>query len=77
MTVEDALESLFVKYIPATQYRKPAPETLLSDLGIDSLGFIELIADIETEFNLNISNEDVDKLKTVGDVIELVSGMTE
>jgi len=74
MIIEDELESIFEKYIPATSYRKPTPETLLADLGVDSLGFIELIADIESVFNLNITNEDIDKLKTVGDVIKLVSG---
>jgi acyl carrier protein len=73
MKTVDKLEIIFSKHLPNTHDFKPTAETLLSELGIDSLGFIELIAEIESEFNLNLTNDDVDKLKTVGDVIKLVS----
>lgn len=40
------------------------------DLGADSLDQIELVMAFEEEFNLEIPDEDADKLKTIGDIWE-------
>ena len=50
------------------------PEALLKeDLGADSLGMLELTFALEEEFHIDISDEKVDEVKTVQDVIDLVS----
>ena len=41
---------------------------LVADLSIDSLGVMELIADIEDKFNLNIPDEALREVETVADV---------
>ena len=46
--------------------------TPLADLGIDSLGLAELMFDIDDEFNIEISDEQMVKLNTVGDLIEQI-----
>lgn len=43
--------------------------TPLADLGIDSLGLAELMFDIDDEFKIEISDEHMAKLNTVGDLI--------
>jgi acyl carrier protein len=43
------------------------------DLGADSLDIVELLMEIEEEFSVNISDEDSEKLKTVGDAITHIS----
>ena len=40
------------------------------DLGADSLDVVELIMELEDEFGLEISDEDAEKIATVGDVIK-------
>ena len=45
-----------------------APDTLLKNLGIDSLGTVELLWNIEDEFKLKLPPDPVD-LATVGDVV--------
>ncbi len=47
-------------------------ETTFSDLGADSLDVVELIMAIEEEFDLQIADEDVEGISTVGDVVEYV-----
>lgn len=52
-----------------------APEhALREDLGLDSMATIELLFRIEEVFDLQIPDEDLQKLVTVGDVIAYVEG---
>lgn len=44
------------------------------DLGCDSLDVVDLIMDIEKEFNISIPDDDVTRLNTVGNLIEYVKG---
>jgi len=43
-----------------------------NDLGADSLDIVELIMDLEKEFDLTIPDEDAEKIATVGDAIRYV-----
>lgn len=44
-------------------------DTPLADLGIDSLGLAELMFDIDDEFKIEITDEQMLKLTTVGDLV--------
>ncbi|MDO9184417.1 MAG: phosphopantetheine-binding protein [Bacteroidia bacterium] len=44
------------------------PEARFSDLGLNSLDMVELIIEFEKAFHLTISDDDIDKIITVGDV---------
>lgn len=45
-------------------------ETKLDDnLGFNSLGFIQLVCAIEDEFDIEVPNTQIKKIKTVGDII--------
>ena len=41
--------------------------SFIEDLGADSLDIVELVMDFEKEFNIDIPDEDAEKLRTVGD----------
>ena len=43
--------------------------SFIEDLGADSLDIVELVMEFEKEFNIDIPDEDADKLKTVGDAM--------
>ena len=50
------------------------PEAVFDDdLGADSLDLVELIMAMEEEFNMEIADEDAEKLRTVQDVISFIS----
>ena len=49
-----------------------AKETSFEDLDADSLDIVELVMSLEEEFNLEISDEQVEKIKTVGDVVSYI-----
>lgn len=48
------------------------PTTSFEDLNADSLDIVELIMAFEEEFDLEIPDEDVEKIQTVGEVIEYI-----
>jgi acyl carrier protein len=43
------------------------------DLGADSLDIVELLMEIEEDFGVSISDDESEKLKTVGDAIKFIS----
>ena len=43
--------------------------SVIEDLGADSLDIVELVMEFEKEFNIDIPDEDAEKLRTVGDAI--------
>ena len=45
---------------------------LKDDLGIDSLAVVELSLDLETEFDVEISDEELAALVTVEDIVKLI-----
>ncbi len=49
----------------------------LDDLGLDSLDEVELIMALEDEFDLEISDEDADKLETVQQAVDYITRRCE
>ena len=63
--------------IVAEKMDKPKEEitedkSFVNDLGADSLDTVELMMDIEDEFDLSIPEEDAQKIMTIGDAVKYV-----
>ena len=66
-----------VKHVIVDQLSVDADEVTLEasfvdDLGADSLDVVELIMGLETEFDIEIPDEDAEKISTVGDAVEYI-----
>ncbi|HOB20549.1 MAG TPA: acyl carrier protein [Candidatus Atribacteria bacterium] len=46
--------------------------SFIDDLGADSLDIVELIMALEEEFNMEIPDEEAEKINTIGDVVEYI-----
>ena len=46
--------------------------TFVDDLGADSLYFFQIIMGLEEEFDIEIPNEEAEKIVTVGDAVEQI-----
>lgn len=46
--------------------------SFVDDLGADSFDVVELIMGLETEFDIEIPDEDAEKISTVGDAVEYI-----
>jgi len=51
--------------------------SFVDDLGADSLDIVELIMALETEFDLEIPDEDAEKISIVGDVVNYIKAHSE
>jgi acyl carrier protein len=51
--------------------------SLLDDLGADSLDVVELVMALEDEFGVKLPDGDVERLRSIGDVIEYLSARLE
>lgn len=49
-----------------------AGSSFIEDLGADSLDVVELILALETEFDLEIPEEEAENVSTVGDVVDYI-----
>ena len=76
MAVTDNLEER-VKKIITEQLAADAAEVtpqaqFVQDLGADSLDTVELVMALEEEFDIEIPDEDAEKIKTVGEAISYI-----
>jgi acyl carrier protein len=51
--------------------------SFIKDLGADSVDLVELVMDIENKFGIAIPDHEVEKLTTIGSLIDYVNGRTE
>ena len=52
-------------------------DTVFADLGADSLDLFQIMSSLEEEFDIEFDNDEVEKIKTVGDAIEYVKKMVD
>jgi acyl carrier protein len=51
--------------------------SFINDLGADSLDTVELVMELEDEFDLSIPDEEAEKIKTVGDAIKYIEAHSQ
>jgi acyl carrier protein len=51
--------------------------SFVSDLGADSLNIVEISMAIEKEFDIEISDEDIESTKTLGDLEQLIGAKSQ
>lgn len=66
----ERVKDLVIEQLGVTASLVTPDANFLDDLGADSLDVVELSMAVEEEFGLEISDEEGEKLKTVGDLIK-------
>ncbi len=65
-----------VKELISTQLEidgdKISEETTFDELGADSLDLIDVVADIESKYEIEIAESEFEKIKTVGDIEKII-----
>ena len=74
---DNAPEAVIRGSIDAMQLNIPvdsitADSKLVDDLKADSLDIVELVTSLEEEYNIEISDEDIKNIRTVGDVVRFI-----
>ena len=72
MAVESKIKSIIAEQLGVKPEEVTPNASFVDDLGADSLDTVELIMALEEEFNVEIPDEDAEKMKTVGDAIKYI-----
>ena len=72
----DTVKKIIVEQLGVEENEVTAEASITDDLGADSLDQVELVMAFETEFNIDIPDEEAEKIKTVGDAVAKIDAMT-
>lgn len=72
MSVYDKIKQIVVDQLGVEDEGQVTVETSFKDLDADSLDVVELIMALEEEFDIEIPDEDAEKLTTVGAAVEYI-----
>jgi acyl carrier protein len=72
----DKVKKIIVEQLGVEESEVTPEASITDDLGADSLDQVELVMAFETEFNIDIPDEEAEKIKTVGDAVTKIDSMT-
>ncbi|MCL4134935.1 UNVERIFIED_CONTAM: hypothetical protein GTU68_029231 [Idotea baltica] len=73
-SVEEKTKEIIVDQLNVSAEDVKPEASFIEDLGADSLDIVELIMALEEEYDLEIPDEDAEKIQTVQDVTSYISG---
>ncbi len=72
-TVEERVLNIVCEQLGTSRDKVSSETSFINDLGADSLDTVELVMEFEDEFQINIPDEDAEKIQTVGDAVKYIS----
>jgi len=76
MSVEEKVKEIIVEQLGVDENQVVASASFIEDLGADSLDTVELVMALEEEFDVEISDEDAEKISKVQDAIDYINNNT-
>ncbi len=70
--VFEKVKSIIVDQLDVEEEKVVAEANITEDLGADSLDVVDLVMSIEEEFDIEIPDEAVEGIKTVGDIVKYI-----
>ena len=73
----EKVKSIIVDQLDVDEDKVTPNANIQDDLGADSLDIVDLVMSFEDEFDLEIPDDQVENIKTVGDVVKYIEEKTE
>ena len=77
MGLEDRVSEIVVEQLGVTKEELAPKASFIDDLGADSLDIVELVMAMEEEFDIEIPDDDAEKIQTIGDVVSYLKEKIE
>ena len=72
MSTDKRVKEIIVEQLGVNESEVTPEAKFVDDLGADSLDLVELVMALEEEYNMEITDEDAEKIQSVGDAIEYI-----
>ena len=72
MDIEGKVKSIIAQHFQEDVSKISRDQKFIEDLGADSLQVVELVLSFEENFEIDIPDEDTEKIRTVGDAIDYI-----
>jgi acyl carrier protein len=69
MTLDERISEIIVTQLGATPAEIVPEASFIDDLGADSLDLVEMVMAMEEAFDIEIPDDDAEKLQTIGDAV--------
>ena len=76
MSVEEKVKEIIVDQLGVDEKQVNSEASFIDDLGADSLDTVELVMALEEEFDIEIPDEDAEKIATVQNAIDYIKDQT-
>jgi len=73
MDIEGKVKSIIAQHFQEDVAKITREQKFIEDLGADSLQVVELVLSVEENFEIEIPDEDTEKIRTVGDAIDYIA----
>ena len=70
--VFDKIKDIIVEQLDVEEDAVTMEASIAEDLGADSLDVVDLVMSIEESFDVEIPDEEVENIKTVGDIVKFI-----
>lgn len=77
MNVSETVKSIIVNQLGLESSMVSLDESLVNDLGADSIDILEIIMALEDKFNVQISSEQDSKFQSINDIVDYISPLFE
>jgi acyl carrier protein len=72
MTLEEKVISIIMEQLDVTREECVVEASFIDDLGADSLDLVELIMEMEETFDVQIADNELEKIRTIKDVLDFL-----
>ena len=76
MSVEEKVKEIIVDQLGVDEKQVNSEASFIDDLGADSLDSVELVMALEEEFDIEIPDEDAEKIATVQNAVDYINDQT-
>ena len=75
--VFDKIKDIIVEQLDVEEDAVTMEASITDDLGADSLDVVDVVMSIEESFDVEIPDEEVENIKTVGDIVKYIENKVE
>ncbi len=76
-SIDERVKTIVVEQLGVKPEQVVPEASLIDDLGADSLDTVELVMALEEEFETEIPDEEAEKIRTVGQIIEYIKARSK